>query len=166
MSLTCKLSRAEESILINLCEDKMTSISGKECLSVAEKEEQLQVYEVYNKLILGLDYSSTKVEERPNTVDSKLRALITATVKRVQEIEIAGSVDVMIDSPTSIFISIFPVYREMDFEENPPPWVYLISFDVTDNKIQIEAGEEFIEEIDYPRFLSSRLEEDLKEELS
>lgn len=166
MSLTCKLSRAEESILINLCEDKMASVSGKKKLSVAEKEEQLQIYEVYNKLVLGLDYGTGDSTEYINTVDAKLRTLITATVERLQEIKVAGSVDIMIDSPTSIFITVFPAFKVMDLEENPSPWVYLISFDVIDNKILIEAQEDLIEEVDYYRFLSNKLEQELEEELS
>lgn len=166
MFLTCRLSKAEESILINLCEDKMASVSGKKKLTVAEKEEQLQVYEVYNKLVLGLDYNTEESNKSVSKIDSKLRELITATVERLQEIEIAGSVDVMIDSPSSIFITVFPKFRALDFDENPSPWVYLISFDVIDGKLLIEAQEEIIEEVDYYRFLSNQLEKELKEELA
>lgn len=166
MPFACKLTQTDQSVLINLCESKMASVGTKEKLTVAEQEEQTQVYEVYNKLVLGLDYEerSEMYNEQLTPLEGKIRKLMLATLDRLQEIEVAGSVDIMLDNLSSLFITVFASVQE-SFETTTFPLVYLISFELVENKIVIVAQDEEVQVVDYPNFLEKQLEKELKEEL-
>lgn len=162
MSLTCKLTQAEEYLLIHLCEEKLSSVIEKMDLSLAEREEQRLVFEVYNKLVLGADLPTAKtVDKDVNTPEKQLRALMIRFIDQLQEVEVAGTLQVYIGSPQEISISVSSASNPRDDTNT-----YEIGLYINEGEIEVYAHMEQVslEDLDY--FLENQLEEDLEEELS